>query len=489
MQRTGRRKPPATKKRKQFYIGSITFFILTLYLAGYAITSLSKPKLSVEVARYGSIDTIEDYQGIIIRDEVLVKSKNEGMAFFSCSDNEYVRKGSLVCTVKDVKSTATIEEKISGFNNDIMKIQEDRGYLSMFAEDVEYRNEKISEIIDKSTFSFNQTKDIYKIKAALQKEMDLRNQILLSDSGSPVKNLMDERTIYQKSLSGSMQTYVSEKNGIMTTALDGLEETVTLEKLESLTEHQTNMSPAAISLYNMDKEVKNGDPLFKIVASNDWFIAAYLPKKETEGWKSGQGVKLFLNSETGDDYIDANIHFISSGNSKDYVVFKTNKYMLDFLNTRNVSFRLKDKKQEGIKIPNSAILEETMLQIPTKWITEERSIKGVLKKSESGFLFVPISISYVDKDTAFVALAFGTLAVGDTIYTKDSNGKETGSFQITKTKSDKGVFVVNSGFPEFKSIKIIASNDYYSIINTDNSYSIKPYDRIISDASTLDKDF
>lgn len=63
-------------------------------------------------------------QGIIVRDEYVVKSDRAGTPFYEYSEGDYVSKSSVVCQVKDTASTDVLEKKLQSIDKDILETAE-----------------------------------------------------------------------------------------------------------------------------------------------------------------------------------------------------------------------------------------------------------------------------------------------------------------------------------------------------------------------------
>lgn len=103
--------------------------------------------------------------------------------------------------------------------------------------------------------------------------------------------------------------------------------------------------------------VKEGDPLFRIVRSNQWYIVSNFPANEVLDWEVGSTKKLNLIGEDTTTAVSATIRSITPGETETKVVFSCFTYMDEFMDSRTISFSLESETVEGLKIPNNAIVE------------------------------------------------------------------------------------------------------------------------------------
>ena len=66
---------------------------------------------------------------------------------------------------------------------------------------------------------------------------------------------------------------------------DGMEKKLTPDKAEQVTEKQ--IGDAKTQYISKAKSVAKGDPLFKIITDNKWYVVAYLPNKPYPEYDDG----------------------------------------------------------------------------------------------------------------------------------------------------------------------------------------------------------
>lgn len=65
-----------------------------------------------------------------------------------------------------------------------------------------------------------------------------------------------------------------------------MEKKLTPDKAEQVTEKQ--IGDAKTQYISKAKSVAKGDPLFKIITDNKWYVVAYLPNNAVAGWEAGK---------------------------------------------------------------------------------------------------------------------------------------------------------------------------------------------------------
>jgi multidrug efflux pump subunit AcrA (membrane-fusion protein) len=501
----GRRVPPEQKnivrrKRKanqMRLISAFVFVLFLIYLCFYIGSTMGKEKLSETKIITGSIETPQAYTGIIVRDEKIYQSAVAGVSVFNVADGDRVKKGTVVCGIQDAETVAKLESDLSTIEENIIDLQENRMDYSIYQSDIDDLNLQIKKIVDNEAYlsAISEAGQTYVLKEQVTQKLAMRNKMLLGENRGSLVNLVNDRENTEMLLNQSISSITAEESGIVSYNVDGLETALTMDNLYTLTKEQTTGKPEA-SVDEADDEVlAENDPAFKIVKSNNWYIAAYLPMLETVSWSPGDYKTLYIQNEDGDfKPFEVKIDTVTpTADEKEVsVVFKCNTMLIEFLGNRSVVFKTESGVEEGYKIPNTAIADKTMLKIPKKYVftIDSGKISGksenVVKKTDTANIPVQISITSADDNFVYVLQDISLLKFGDTIV---NNLDTSDAYQITEIKNVKGVYVTNTGVMVFKEINMegrSSANGTYTVIDPALNSSIKNQDNIISDVKTLD---
>ncbi len=461
---------------------TITIFIIIIsYFSLSIFKSLNKEPIDYETIEYGSIDDTTQVKGIIIRDEVVYKATKNGILTFNNGENERVKKGEIIASVKNEEAIKTTEDDIALINEKILQLQEQRDELSIFYEDVKKIDTQIQSVLDKSinNLSTYNISEIYEIKDNINKKLTIRNQMLLSENTGSIQELSAQKASKEIKVNQNTQNIVSNDSGIISYYTDGLEEVFTFETKDNLTKEQTLMQPENEQEYKVN--ILEGEAVFKIVRDNNFYIASYIKTENISNWAEGETRYIYINDNGNLKQLEIIIEKIDIGEKESYVLMKSNKNMIDFIDKRNVTFEL-SKPKEGFKIGLDAIAEEELLKVPTSYIVDN----NVTKKSSTGELItVPIKLSGQDDngEYTYVSISPGIIDIGDYIINPQTNQEQ----QLNEIFTKKGIYVVNSGIYTFKNINTegAVQNDQFIILEPSKNTNIKLYDRYAPNVSVV----
>ncbi|HAG04822.1 MAG TPA: hypothetical protein DCG28_05200 [Lachnospiraceae bacterium] len=481
------KKPIKVKSKNKLALPVFAFVvgIIFIYIVGSVVVFLTKKNVQYDTIAYGTIDSPNTVSAVIIRNESVYNTTAAGVVDFNVLDNQRVKKNEVICSIKNEKEVAALEKELEKIDESIMQLQNNRGGLSVYSENVNRDNMEIKNVVDAyamKSAKFDVT-SLYDFINEINGKIDGRNNLLLSESKGDVAELVNQRKQQQTKIDDSILKITAASGGIVSYNLDGLEETYSVQNLQSLTPKQLN--PKSVFKSSFRTNVQADTPIFKVVNSNEWYIATYLPSGECADWKVGEYKKIYIVNDSGKqrEMIVQIKHIGGEDNGNErYIVFTCTRDVLDFINTRRITIET-NKGLRGYKVPNSAIVEETLLKIPTDYISDDSS---VLKVNGEEVKEIPIVVSGQEEGFSYIPMQMDSINVEDTIKKPGSDD----TYKITEVKNTKGIYVVNSGIAKFKTVNLenSVSNSTHTVLDDSLNTNIYVYDRIMTSTDDVHKD-
>ena len=138
---------------------------------------------------------------------------------------------------------------------------------------------------------------------------------------------------------------------------------------------------------------------------------------------------------------------------------------------------------EGLKIPNDAIVEKSLLKIPRSCLTESMGNTGVLLVKGSSTKFIDITAVTSDEDAVYIELEDSGLKTGDVVL--QGTGEDAAQVTLSELLPHAGVYVANSSIAKFVVIDVVEQNQEYAIVQAGSTTGLQPYDTIVSDAKNI----
>ncbi len=439
--------------------GLIIFGFLFVYIVVVIVSYFRSEHIAPYEVTMGSLAVNNTYRGVALRDETVVSSNFAGYINYYAREGEKVAKNSMVYTVD---ATGKINDLI---NNDTS------GTTLLSKEDMSELKTSITDFA--SGFDPVNYEETYHFK------FDIQGTVLKIAN---YKVLSGIDAYKSGDYSDNVNFGYSPASGILVYSVDGYE-TLTAEDITKAL------------LYNEEYEKKqfvsndliaDGDPAFKIITSEEWSILIEIDEEKCREIEDENYVNVrFLKN----NYTAWAALSILRQDGTIFARLDFNNSMVTFATDRFIELELISDADEGLKIPNSAIVEKAFYLIPEEYLAYDESgnDEGFFREAylEDGTVtkeFVKATIYasydgqlYVD-DKAFM--------IGDYIIKPGSDEK----YPISKQGMLTGVYNINKGYADFKQITVLYHNEEYSIVKSNTQYGLNVYDHIVLKGDTVDAD-
>ena len=444
-----------------FNPGVIVFLVIFVYMVIMVFSYFRQTHITPYEVKLGSLAINNTYDGVILRDETVVTSDFSGYINYYARESEKVNAYAMVYTVD---STGKLAEMINEESSDQSSISNEslsdiRNSISDFA--VDFHPDKFS-----TTYEFK-----YKIEGTVLK---LANTAVLAN----IDKLRAEN------YADSIDFGYAPSSGIIEYSTDGYEgltaETITPEQVEGA-EYEK-------SVLHSNDLISEGDNAYKLINSELWTIVIEIDEERAQSLaeKDYIEVRFLKNNLTAWAAVE-----VLRQNGRTYAKLDFNNSMITFASDRFVEIELLDNAREGLKIPNSAIVERTFYLIPEEYMTYggNSGDSGFNRETylEDGMLsteFVPATI--YNKEDGYLYVDESVFRVGDYVLKPEDDER----YPISKQASLIGVYNINKGYADFKQITILNQNEEYAIVKSNSEYGLAVYDYIaLKGDSITENDF
>ena len=235
----------------------------------------------------GEISSTEQAIGYIMREEKLFKGENYKNGIYQIkAEGERVAKGDHIFRYY----TNNEEELVKKISDLDLQIQDalEQNQKNLYSSDIVAIDSKIEENL-KQVSKVNNVERIIEynkvISNLLTKKANLTGD--LSPSGSYIKELISKRSEYEKKLNSGSEYIDATVSGVVSYRVDGLEDTLGVEKVNELTEQTLkNLS------LKTGQTIPTSNESGKIVNNYYCYIAAIVESKEAKTAKIVDKIKL-----------------------------------------------------------------------------------------------------------------------------------------------------------------------------------------------------
>lgn len=439
------------KKKVHLNIGIVLFGIILFYLIATVIMYVATDRTTSYEVRMGSILNDISYTGMAIREESIVTSKQGGYV------NYY--------TNTSIKSKVGTKIGVISPHEIIEKNEKDIEKESASKELTSDQQNTLGVLVQSFTdgFSDESFSDVYSFKDSVQ------NSISNISAASKASNL--DQVV---SSGNGTVAFQAEDDGIVVYNMDGYEKL----KVQDVKPDMFTKTEYKVKEFYNNMKVSAGDPLYKLITSEDWTLVVPISKNTANELREKTSVRVRFKKDNQTLIAGLKIEKKDKQNIA-YLSFSSS--MIRYADERFLDIEIIIEDETGLKIPKSAVVEKEFFVVPEEYLTRggNSNDRGVLRKTQKGTEFLPLSVYYTDAGLAYLPIE--DLAQGDTILKPDSN-----MIYTLKEKADlQGVYNINKGYAVFEQIKVLCESEEYYIVEAGNSYSLANYDHIALNAEKV----
>jgi len=232
--------------------------------------------------------------------------------------------------------------------------------------------------------------------------------------------------------------------------------------------------------------INAGEPVYKLVTSESWYLLAPITQKEAETLKDEDSVQINIHNSSKN--ITCNFKLTTKGESN-FIIISLNQQMVNYINNRFIDIVILMDQNNGLKIPNTSITKKKVYKIPLDYLSTgsdstEQNLLNLKKLDDKG----EVTIKQVKPDIyktgdKFCYVNPDDFEDSDVLVNTQTN--DTLALSSTDSAEIEGVFCVNQGITTFRYIDILYQDSEYTIVRTNVDYSIAWYDRIVLNQSTV----
>ncbi len=437
----------------QMNIGLIVGIILVIYVLFHLFSYVTKKHVAVYQVNSGTISTSRHYEALAIRSESLIQAETDGQIYHFKANESQIGSNS---TVYSLDQSGDIQQLLTQakLNTSALNETEQRQIINSLSDYVK-------------TGDNNRFYKIYDFKNQLETYL---NESLQQTVFETYKSQIDEAK--QRN---TFHTYHAPSSGLLVYAADGDEGL----SLDNFTRQSFDASKLDYKDLKNVSSVKEGDPVYKLVTSEQWKMLVEVDDEMASQIASSPNVQLVFDKDQRSAWAVASV--IEKYGRK-YLVLSLDDSMERYADLRFVGVTLNLDRASGLKIPVSSITKQSFYKIPKSYFFKGGNSNdlGLLRKRGGGSEFVVPTIFAEDEEDYFIDQ--DQLKESDILIEQNSSN----TWKVnSKSEELTGVYHVNKGFAEFKPVEIQFQNKEFAIVSSTTSYGLVLYDRIALNGSQV----
>jgi len=468
-------------------VAALLFIFVVIYMVR-AVHGALTPSVAVEVVRERNREIQRSVTGIITRYEEVIYASRDGHVVWAVANTDRVRRGNLIASIRDVEAVGRITQDMRTLEDEMTR-RNDRRHHVESDPSVQRINNAVRNAMSNNMHHFSTLNltEINSLRNQLANFTDTRFQIRVDDSHGAVGGDISRQHDQLMAQYGMSSTNIyATRSGIMFNIVDGHENVVTPQNMTELARPAVNFLVDHSALLPA-RDVQAGDPVFKIVG-NIWYIVAYMPNNMITDFAEDTDRVIFVQNATTGNYepMTMRIMHLERFHTESRVVFRSSRYVIDFLNQRNISIRTTDYISRGLQVPTSAITTRRLIRIPVTHVHGHGDYYVHLH-ADYGQRQVPISIVEMTDYYVYIIEDAAGLIMGDTLIPVSLHYS---GYTITESavRVEHNVYRTLFGYASFTPIVLdgeLSSMDTYTLLDPAKNPNLREFDTIVTDASTV----
>lgn len=436
----------------QFSVGIFLIIIIAVYILFHLFSSITKKNVTTYEVNLGSIVERNFYQAMAIRQEAVYNADKNGMVYYYGGNKSRVGVKSLIYAVDTSGDMIT---RLTDRTGD---------FRTITGEELLDLNPRIDNYLGSfQETGFNST---YSFKTDVE---DYLTDILVRDLSGTFSAEIDAAKAR-----GTYFDYRAPRPGFLVYTLDGYEG----KDISNFS--GTDFNALGLNSQNLRtrEKIASGDPAYKLILSDDWQLIIPVDKRRYEEFMDQNTLQIRFNQDDSKTWTNVSV---MEREGAYYLVLSLDDSMERYANQRFVNIELLIDEKEGLKIPNSALVEKEFYVIPKKYFYAggNSTEPGIMVRNDRGDNFIIPNIYNENEDSYYISTE--DLTAGDKIIRENSND----AFTVGETAVLKGVYNINKGYTVFRAVEVLYTNEDYTIVRNRKSYSIALYDHIVLNADLV----
>ncbi|NLL04482.1 MAG: hypothetical protein GX270_01535 [Clostridiaceae bacterium] len=336
-------------------LGSILIVLFLLLYIPSLIFWVYGNNVSTDIVRMGDIQDSVNMQAIIVREEILLNSPIGGKCIKEINEGEKVKANDRIATVLNSSSEKLLVD-LKAIDLKIIEAQKKRNEnLELFSDDLKKLENEIEENL-KEIIRFGNSNELLKasqikkqVDGLIQKKATIAGS--LSTPDAYIQSLIDEKNKLQRSINSNTKDIKSSKSGIVSYAIDGYEDFLTIDSISELSVKDIeSIEERGIQKDIEEIGVEAGKPFAKVITDVEYFLLMSIDTKLAKEYKVDDPIKIKLNEFgkiiTGDVFYRSN-----NMGGESILCVKVSNALSETAALRVLNIDLIKNQYSGLKVP------------------------------------------------------------------------------------------------------------------------------------------
>ncbi len=337
---------------KKFFVAVIALVLLTAI--AYGVAYFVMPVNSTELSRYTHSVSFVCDNAFIVRDETVYYSESDGVVHNVATDGNRVAQDEVISTVYNGNINTDTLKQLSTIDATIARLSSNGHDSDLYKKDSDSAESQIASEME-TVIEDGRDNNIEEVSET-KKDINSARKGTASSKTAKIEALNVERKQIERSITAKGTDIVSDRSGIFSSYVDGLETVLTADKAEKFTTTYLNALEPRTSEYLNGKTIVSGTPVCKVMNNHVWYIMGIANSDNAKLLTENPNITVSFTNLTETD-VKGELFYLGKADANGDCVFmiKVSTYLESAFSYRTVSAKIIFKEYSGYKVPTDSI--------------------------------------------------------------------------------------------------------------------------------------
>ena len=391
-------------------LAAVTLGVLA-YFGLQAFQYFADPLTTTSVYEY-AVDRSVSLSGYVVRQELVLEG-SEGLLQLQRSEGERVSAGGVVATVYADQASRDSQTEREALEARLEQLEFAQQASQTAEVALKLDNQIIQSILDLRKALAADRLDKAETAGGTLRSLVLKRDYTYSeteDLSGQITELKSQISTLRTQAAASTRRITAPEAGLYSAVVDGYEEVLTPEILETLT-------PSTLTAIQAQETSTETAEVGKLILGDSWYYAAIVSEADAQTLQEGGSLSLRFSKSVERDLPVSVYHVSEPENGRVVVVLRGSSYLPELTLLRQQSAEVILGSLSGIRVPREALrAERTTLDETGQTAASEQT--GVYCLVGTEVRFKPVEVLYTGDGFALVRSAYDSVA-GDLTSTQE----------------------------------------------------------------------
>jgi|GEM_PF-3614536 len=334
---------------------------VAIFIVIIIINAAFNTPVRTQLAEHMVCEDRVDLSGILVRRETVYYTGIDGELESVAGEEERIAQGAKIAAIYLPGADNSVREELNDINEEIAALKKAIQRSDTINDDVMLSDLQVKSAVNEiiGMAGRGNYSGIRLLKNEVELLMNNRSEDYrgeVSQRQTRLEELESRKAYLENEISSSKHDIYSFEGGVYSSVIDGYEEILTIDSLESMTiEDFKSMLAGIPETESHTNKLSAGGAACKVVDNSQWRLVTLMSEKDAYGLRQGRRIRLRVTSLSSATFPGTIEHISEPQDGEVLIVISANRYIETIYSARKVEVAVIKNTYEGMAVPTSAI--------------------------------------------------------------------------------------------------------------------------------------